>query len=166
MSISAHLNKRKINLLSFRKEESMWRELIHSLEPHAQYAPGASEAQIAELCGAFSLVLSEDLRTLLKESNGVQDPSGFCIIWSTEKISQYNREMRTFPHYSDFYQPFTDLLFFADAGNGDRFAFPIVQGEVQSGPVIAWDHEDDTRKDVVSSLKSYLESWLSGEMSV
>jgi hypothetical protein len=37
MSISAHLNKRKINLLSFRKEESVWRELIHSLEPHAQY---------------------------------------------------------------------------------------------------------------------------------
>jgi hypothetical protein len=74
----------------------MWRELIHSLEPHAQYAPGASESQIAELCEAFSLVLSEDLRILLKESNGVQDPSGFCIIWSTEEISQYNREMRNF----------------------------------------------------------------------
>jgi hypothetical protein len=61
-------------------------------------SPGASEAQIAELCEAFGLVLSEDLRTLLKESNGVQDPYGFCIIWSTEEIFQYNREMRTFPH--------------------------------------------------------------------
>ena len=55
--------------------------------------------------------------------------------------------------------------FFADAGNGDRFAFPIFQEDVQQGPVFVWDHEDDTRREISISLKSYLEDWLSGKIS-
>lgn len=144
----------------------MWCELIHSLEPAAQFATEANEIQFTELKATLSVTLSDDLRALLREANGVCDPYGFCIIWSIDEIARYNREMRTFPHYRKDRQPFTDFLFFADAGNGDRFAFPILQGKVQQGPVFAWDHEDNARREVASSLKSFLEGWLRGEISV
>ena len=111
----------------------MWRELICSFEPAAQFAAEASEQQLTELGVALDVILSDDLRALLREANGVRDPYGFCIIWSIDEISRYNREMRTFPHYRKDRQPFTDFLFFADAGNGDCFAFPILQGKVQQG---------------------------------
>jgi cell wall assembly regulator SMI1 len=144
----------------------MWHDLIHSLDPTAQYSTGADEAQLAEFKTSLGVALPEDLQALLRESNGVRDRYGFCIVWSSEEISRYNQEMRTLPLYINYYRPFVDLLFFADAGNGDRFAFPIQQEKIQQGPVFAWNHEDDTRKVVAASLKSYLEGWLSGEISV
>lgn len=144
----------------------MWLELIHSLDSTAKYASGASNIQLSELQATLDVVVPEDLRALLSESNGIQDHYGFCIIWSVNEIIRYNQEMRTFPHYSQHYKPFTDLLFFADAGNGDRFAFPVLQGEAQSSPVFAWNHENDERKERACSLRSYLEGWLSGTISI
>jgi hypothetical protein len=149
-----------------RKEQPMWRDLITALDSTAQYVVGASEIQIVALQNALGVTLPEDLRALLRESNGIRDQYGFCIVWSVEEILLYNREMRTLPQYSSYCKPFTDLLFFADAGNGDRFAFPIYQGEVPQNAIFAWDHEDDARTEIAFSLGSYLEGWLSGTLSV
>lgn len=144
----------------------MWHEFIHSLDSTAQFAQEASEAQILESEGALGVRFPEDLKTLLYESNGVRDHYGFCIVWSLEEITQYNGEMRLLPQYSENYSSFAELLFFADAGNGDRFAFPVLQREAQQGPVLAWNHEDDMRKEVASSLQFFLEGWLNGNISV
>ena len=62
--------------------------------------------------------------------------------------------------------PFDNLIFFADAGNGDQFAFPIVSGEVRQNKVFVWDHEDDSRRWVAPSLQSYLEWWLTGKLGI
>ena len=51
----------------------MWRELFHSLEPNAQYAHGASETQFLELRTTQGINLSEDLKALLREFDGVRD---------------------------------------------------------------------------------------------
>ena len=150
----------------------MWREFIQTLVPAAaypidvRYAPGVNEVQEALLEAELGFALPSDLRTLLQESNGIRDQYGSRFIWSIEEIAQYNQEMRTFPEYSKYYMSFADMFFFADAGNGDRFAFPIIQGKCQEGPIYSWDHEDDTRMEIASSLKAYLEGWLSGKMSV
>lgn len=144
----------------------MWRELIDSLESTAQFAAGTSEAQLIELSKELGIALSADLKALLSETNGVQDQYGFCIIWSADEIVRYNQEMRTFPQYNQSNTSFADLLFFADAGNGDRFALPLLREEVQQGPVFAWDHEDGTSKEVALSLQSYMEEWLSGRMNL
>ncbi len=150
----------------------MWREFIRDLKLTAQYpieiefANGVNDGQIMALERELGITLPEDLKALLYESNGVSDQYGLGIVWPLEEIAQYNQEMRTLPHYQNFYMSFIDLLFFADAGNGDRFAFPIFQGVVQQAPVFAWDHEDDARRVIASSLKSYLEGWLCGEISV
>lgn len=143
----------------------MWHELINALDPTAQYSAEASEIQFIELWNVLGITLPDDLRSLLNESNGVRDKYGFCIVWSVEEILRYNQEMRTLPLYNAG-ESFRDSLFFAGAGNGDRFAFPILQGEVSQNSIFVWDHEDNTRKEVASSLRSYLEGWLSGKLSV
>ena len=61
--------------------------------------------------------------------------------------------------------PFDALLFFADAGNGDQFAFPITATAARDD-VFVWDHENDSRSWYAASLKSYLESWLTGSRAV
>ncbi len=61
--------------------------------------------------------------------------------------------------------PFDGLLFFADAGNGDRFAFRVLGRE--TGPdVYVWDHEDESRRRVARHLRDYLDRWLGGELTI
>ncbi|MDQ4123150.1 MAG: SMI1/KNR4 family protein [Acidobacteriota bacterium] len=62
--------------------------------------------------------------------------------------------------------PFDSLLFFADAGNGDQFAFRILKGEIRRNDVFVWNHEDDSRTWVASNLKQYLQWWLSGKLQI
>lgn len=150
----------------------MWQELISELTRKVTYpfeiayAAGAREEQLTALGNALGVVLPEDLATLLRESNGVRDQYGLHIIWSTEEIEQYNHEMCSLEIYAEMYMSFTDMLFFADAENGDRFAFPILQGKVKATSVFAWDHEDDSRTIVAFSLRSYLERLLSGKIKL
>lgn len=150
----------------------MWRELINELMLQAadptkiRYVAGAKEEQLAALNTVLDTALPEDLAMLLRESNGILDEYGLHIIWSTEEIERYNHEMRFSEIYAEIYMPFTDMLFFADAGNGDRFAFPILQGKVKTSSIFAWDHEDDSRTVVAFSLQSYLERWLSGKLKL
>ncbi len=150
----------------------MWHELISEFAQKVAYpleivyAAGATEEQLTALDSALGVMLPEDLAVLLRESNGVRDQYGLHIIWSTEEIGQYNHEMRFSEVYAEMYMSFADMLFFADAGNGDRFAFPILQGKVKATSVFAWDHEDDSRKVVAFSLRSYLERLLSGKIKL
>ena len=150
----------------------MWREFIQSLESKTQrpfdieFANGVSPEQLAMVEAELGVALPKDLYDLLGELNGVYDQYGLGIIWSVEAISQYNREMRTLSHYKECYMSFTDMLFFADAGNGDRFAFPIIEGKVRATRIYAWDHEDDSRREVAFTLKSYLERLMSGKIKL
>lgn len=151
----------------------MWRELIqecaakaHSPLEELRFTTGASPEQLAEAEAALGLPLPDDLKTLLVESNGVRDSYGMGIIWSLTEIVQTNREVRTESVYLNSFMSFTDLLFFADAGNGDRFAFPIHGGGVQGERIFAWNHENDSRMLITYSLRSYLEQWLTGKIKL
>ena len=62
--------------------------------------------------------------------------------------------------------PFVDLLFFADAGNGDQFAYTIQNGRIQKSDIFAWNHENDSRNWVAPNLTRYLEWWLTGELTI
>ena len=65
------------------------------------------------------------------------------------------------------YMPLDHLLFIADAGNGDQFAFPIsADGTIHRPDVFVWSHEDDSRRMVAPSLKFYFEWWLSGQLKI
>jgi hypothetical protein len=58
--------------------------------------------------------------------------------------------------------PFDSLLFFADTGTGDQFAYPITPTGIRDD-IYVWDHEDDSRRWYAARLEQYLAWWLSGD---
>ncbi len=70
--------------------------------------------------------LPEDLRSLLPESNGVSGEYELALPFGPSNASSRTTFSSSTMHLRGLYMPFDSLLFFADAGNGDQFAFPIV----------------------------------------
>ena len=75
-------------------------------------------------------------------------------------------KFRSKTDFRQLYMPFDSLLFFADPGNGDQFAFPIQSSSIRRADVFVWNHEDDSRTWVAPSLEKYLEWWLDGTIQV
>ncbi len=144
----------------------MWVEFIKRLEPRAEFAPGATEEQLAHLEDALRNTLPADLRSLLSESNGVFGDYGLHLIWSTDEIEELNRQRREDPGYTSGYMSLDSLLFFADAGDGEMFGLGVIEGIVQKPDVYVWNPIGDSRTWVAPSIQSYLEWWLTGQLSL
>jgi hypothetical protein len=144
----------------------MWREFIQSLDPASTFFSGAMVDQLTALEMVVGIELPDDLKSVLMESNGVLGAYGLRLIWSTEEMTQRNLRMRTDPLFLNDSMSFEHLLFFADAGNGDQFAFRIIQGVIRRPGIFVWNHEDDSRTWAAPSLREYLEWWLTGKLSV
>lgn len=140
----------------------MWKQLIGSLTPDHEFAPPAAWAEVALAEEKLGLKFPDHLRDLLFETNGVQGQYGLGLIWPVDRIVADNMNFRTNADFKDLYMPFDPLLFFADGGNGDQFAFPIQLNTVRRNDVFVWNHEDDSRTWVAPSLAKYLEWWLNG----
>jgi len=84
------------------------------------------------------------------------------LLWDTARIERDNSHFRNDEVFREIYMSFDDLVFFADAGNGDQFGISL------RGPqdVFVWNHEDDSRTWVASTPTDYLKRWLSGELKV
>ena len=115
---------------------------------------------IAETEAQLGGRLPDDLTALLHETNGVTGEYGLGVVWPVERIARANVSFRA--SFRDVYMPFDALLFFAEAGNGDQFAFPLTSSGVGQD-VFVWDHENDSRTWFASSLRLYLKWWLTGE---
>jgi cell wall assembly regulator SMI1 len=104
----------------------MWREFIQSLGVAAEFTEPATDEAIAQAEQKLGVGLPDDLAALLRESNGVTGEYGLGVIWPVERIASDNALFRA--SFRDVYMPFEGLLFFADAGNGDQFVFPLRSG--------------------------------------
>ena len=123
--------------------------------------PATSEAiQVAE--ADLGHPLPSDLRDLLGETDGVEGEYGLGSLWTTQRIGSDNVQFRTDTAFADLYMPFEGLVFFADAGNGDQF-FVSLRGNKE---VYVWDHEDDSRTWVASTVLDYLRGWMQGTIAV
>jgi SMI1-KNR4 cell-wall len=142
----------------------MWRELVERLSPAHTFHPQASQVRLRAVEASLGAALPSELRDLLLESDGVSGEYDLGVVWSLERIDSDNRKFRTAPAFRELYMPFDSLMFFADAGNGDQFAFAILDGIVRRSDIFAWDHEDDSRRWVAPSLRTYLEWWLTGRI--
>lgn len=140
----------------------MWRELIDTVNPEARLHPPATVTQLAVVEQAVGVALPDGLRGLLLETNGVEHAYGYDLIWPADRIIRENIEVRTATFFIEHYMPLDSLLFFADAGNGDLFGFPIIQGVVSNSVIFVWDHEDDSRTSQAVSLKRFVEAWGAG----
>jgi hypothetical protein len=144
----------------------MWRELIQRLTGECRFASPASASQLAATEGALGVALPAELRALLSESNGVNGQYGLGLVWPVERIAVDNVAFRSNADLRELYMPFDPLLFFADAGNGDQFAFRVLIGAVRHPDVFVWNHEDDSRTWVAPSLEKYLDWWLTGKIKL
>jgi hypothetical protein len=143
-----------------------WRTFLTALSPHVALNKPASDNALSEAEAALGVRLPGELRLLLEQSNGVSGEYELALVWPIERIVADNLDFRSNTQLAGLYMPFASLLFFADAGNGDQFAFPIVQGAINRPDIFAWDHENDSRRWVAPALQTYLEWWLSGKLKL
>jgi SMI1-KNR4 cell-wall len=144
----------------------MWRDFIDRLSTDIKFHSPAKLNETAEVELALEISLPSGLRDLLQESNGVEGSYGLGLIWETERIKRDNLSFRRSSDFKDLYMPFDHLLFFADAGNGDQFAFAILNKEIRTPDIFVWNHENDSREWIAPSLEKYLEWWLSGKLKI
>ena len=144
----------------------MWQDIINGLTKDAEYHPPALLSRIEEVESALRIELPETLRSLLRETNGVNGEYGLGLVWDIDRIELDNLQFRQNDDFKRLYMPFDHLLFFADAGNGDQFAYPIQDGCIRRDDIFVWAHESDDRRWVAGSLKQYLQWWLDGTLSL
>lgn len=144
----------------------MWRDYIKGLTDTYEFKQAVSEDEIKVVEDLLDVKLHDDLKNLLKEANGVRGEYGLGLIWSLERIKDENLSFRENEDFKELYMPFDSLLFFADAGNGDQFAYPIVNNNICKDDIFVWNHENDSRTWVASSLRMYLKWWLDGTMKI
>lgn len=150
-----------------------WQEFIRTVVPAEKGAdfalrpagPPASPPILDELETTLGVVLPPELRGLLGEMNGVRDKYG-PLIMSAEEMLKTNRSFRENEDFGELYMPFDCLLFFAEAGNGDLFAYPVVAGTARPHDIFAWDHENDSRIWVAPALRTCIEWWVTGKISL
>jgi hypothetical protein len=140
-----------------------WREQIATWTDDVAFAQPADRAAITACEATLGQHLPTELIDLLLESNGVEGEYGLGLVWPIEQIARDNLMIRTDPDLARLYMPFEPLLFFADAGNGDQFAFVMRDCPPD---VFAWNHETDSRIWVAPGLARYLEWWLNGRITI
>ncbi len=148
------------------KTQSTWREFVQSLTSDFAFHSSATLDEIEKVESSLGILSPDDLKSLLQESDGIVGSYGSGLIWDVERIKKDNLNFRQFPDFKDLYMPFDHLLFFADAGNGDQFAFGILNRKIRNSDIFVWNHEDDSRTWVAPSLDVYLEWLLNGKLKV
>lgn len=148
----------------------MWLELIAAWAKTSDMplitAPPASPIAITALKRSLNVTLPAELKAFLQETDGLYSDYDIHLMWPVQRIEQENLWFRQEPTLKETCMPFDPLLFFADAGNGDQFAYAIVNGVVPHSRIYVWNHEDDSRTCIAPSLHRFLERWLTGNLHV
>jgi SMI1-KNR4 cell-wall len=144
----------------------MWREYLSSISKKCQFKASATKKEILSIEKELNVDLPEQLADLYNETNGVYGNYGISFIWSIDQMVKENLFFWTIHEYSDYMLPLDTFLFFSDAGNGDLFGYSIVNGSIQTDDIYVWNHEDDSRSVIASSLEEFIRGWIIGEISV
>jgi hypothetical protein len=135
---------------------AMWRELIGSAFTDAKFYIPASDREIGHAEREVGIEFPAELRQLLMETNGASANYSAPLVWSVDEIIAQNRHVRSSADFAKLYQPFTDLFFFGAEGNGDQFAYRVVEGRVSETTIYEWDHETDVRDVFAVDLRDYV----------
>ncbi|MEK4404666.1 SMI1/KNR4 family protein [Sporosarcina sp. FSL K6-6792] len=144
----------------------MWKNYIEKISKEYYFKAPATNSEITFIKKELNIELPKKLLDLLNETNGVFDKFDCPLIWSTGKIVEDNLFFRNFDDYKDIYMPFDNLMFFSDGGNGDLFGFAILNGSIQKEDIYVWNHEDDSRTWIASSLEDFIKDWITSEISI
>jgi hypothetical protein len=144
----------------------MWKLLIEGLGKECRFAHRADTSDIAQAESKLNLKLPDCLKSCLLETDGVLGEYDLGLVWPLDTIIATNIQFRESVDFSELYMPFNSMLFFADAGNGDQFFFPLQGNKVRRDDVFVWSHECDSRSWVAPSMQKYIEWWIDGKISV
>ena len=133
----------------------MWRELVSRLFHDARFRSPATADELQEIESTVGLTLPTDLRSFLLESNGVAAHYSAPLVWSAAEMIEQNLLFRGNPDFRDLYMPFDALFFFGAEGNGDQFAYRILNGQIREASIYEWNHESDNREWFAHDLKDY-----------
>jgi len=142
----------------------MWKDLIQNISTGCIYGEPASIEDIEVLEKLFSIQIPKELRSLLYETNGINDSYGYSLIWSIEKIIRENLNLGE--RLEDVYLPFNNLLFFADARNGDMFGYSISDRSIKQNDIYLWNHRNNEQTQIAPSLNDFVEDWIRGKLSI
>lgn len=142
----------------------MWVEIIAGFGPEYTFQSPATDESVTDTEKVLKVRFPDELKSLFSESNGVRGSYGLEVIWTVEEVKVRNLAQRQglYPNYASF----DTLLFFADAGNGDQFAYYLADGTTVGPSIWAWNHEDDEKRVFATSLRDFLELWLNGAKGV
>ncbi|MBD8071591.1 SMI1/KNR4 family protein [Bacillus sp. PS06] len=143
----------------------MWKDYISSISKDFYFKSPATNAEIVQISEELNVELPKKLHELYSETNGVFDSFGCPLIWSNSQLVKDNLFFRNFADYKDIFMPFDHLLFFSDNGCGDLYGFNILNGSIQTEDIYVWNHEDDSRTWVASSLEGFIRGWITGEIT-
>lgn len=171
MGTQIKMNSKDTNGLSSVSENEegitdMWKNFIRSISEDYVFNEPATSRETEQIKEKFNVELPDELLSLLNETDGVNDNYGFRLVWSTSQIIEENSNLRNQEDFKDLYMPFDCLLFISDAGNGDLFAYSILNGSIQNDDIYVWNHENDSRTWVAPSLKKFIEWWSDGTITV
>ncbi|MGG3891582.1 SMI1/KNR4 family protein [Metabacillus fastidiosus] len=144
----------------------MWKKYINSISKEYNFRDPAAESEITQIKDKLNVELPEKLLELFRETNGVFDSHDYPLIWSTERMIEENLFYRNDEEYKEIFMPFDHLLFFAPSGIGDLFGYRILNGHIQKEDIYVWNHEDDSRTWIASSLEEFIKGWINSEILI
>lgn len=144
----------------------MWKNYIEAISKEYHFNVPATNSEITLIKKELNVELPEKILALFNETNGVFDKHDCSLIWSTKQLVEENLFFRNFGDYKDIFMSFDNLLFFSDGGNGDLFGFGILNGSIQRDDIYVWNHEDDSRTWIASSLEDFIKGWITSEISI
>ncbi|MGN7942529.1 SMI1/KNR4 family protein [Virgibacillus sp. 6R] len=144
----------------------MWKGYLSSISKECQFKAPATETEILSIKKDLNIDLPKKLADLYYETNGVYGNYGISFIWSLEQMIKENLFFWTLHEHKESMKPLDTFLFFSDAGNGDLFGYSIGNGNIQYEDIYLWNHEDDSRSIIASSLEEFIKGWIGGEISI
>lgn len=144
----------------------MWKGYLSSISKECQFKAPATETEILSIKKDLNIDLPKKLADLYYETNGVYGNYGISSIWSLEQMIKENLFFWTLHEHKESMKPLDTFLFFSDAGNGDLFGYSIENGNIQNEDIYLWNHEDDSRSIIASSLEEFIKGWIGGEISI
>jgi len=145
----------------------MWEEKLKALSEKCQLKrfDSAEDSAIAELEAGLNVELPGELKDLLKTTNGLEINSTMVVRFLDE-MKKDNNEFRSEERITNSFMPFDNLLIFGTAGNGDMFAYGIINGKIDKTSIFVWNHENDSRTNIAPSLEVMLDWWVDGKITV
>lgn len=132
----------------------MWKNYLSSIIKDCQFKAPVTEIELISIKKELNIELPKKLIELYNETNGV-DGKYFSYIWSTETMVRENLSVWDMEEFENYKKP-DNLLFFADAGNGDLYGYLVLNGKVQNEDIYVWNHEDCSQRVIASSLEEFI----------